>query len=1067
MKYRTLLLAAALVCSTANAELFVEDSFRIVDAYTNGTLNSQGPIISGMTGSWINDHNAIVSATSLDYNDANYLPESGGSVYVITGQNNGRQGRLLSSPYTSSSKDTVYLSFLMQTGTDNENSYRAFELHDGGFDDGTHRTFQLGFQNGDFDSGGTDYGIRLGNDNSFKSALGLNDGGVNLFVMKFEFSTINNADQVTVWQNPDLTSDGDPAGGTTMTGFNMTFDRITFAKYGPSGPVNWDEIRLGDTFADVTQHGAAFSTLEAGFLNWAAAYGLTGDDARIDADTIDIDGCNNMMEFSLGMNPTLADAGSKNYYLIENNGGANYFCYVYSRHSDYQILGLTYPLIATPDLVNPSTEPADDVEVGAAVDGYEMVTNRYLMDDPSKFVQCQVLYDGAFNPMSVYATAHWAMDDGKSGTALDQSANGFHGTISNATSVAGMDGTAMEFNGTDSAITLPSSAFGTIDQEVTIAMWVYGAGSQPRDDTIFRAVNAAGHRVLNIHLPYGNGNIYWDAGNLDDTNNSYDRINQSASSGDYQYQWNHWVFTKNAAEGTMAIYLNGNTNAWASGSGMTKSMSGITSVFLGSDGGTENYAGIIDDVFLFKEALSGQDVAELYNFYAQDSGLPYSLDTMHYVELPSGAAATTAFPIQTGVITNWSTYGETVTINPESILHDSLTGIGGAFNEQGGEAFMTLSAAARAELAEALFNPETGAGLTLCRTAVGSSDFGLSAYSYSETPDDYTMDHFSIARDTTSIIPFIHAAQAENPEFSLFASPWSPPGWMKVSGIMDAGDANPDDNILIATAAIYDAYALYFSKYVQAYAAEGVVIDRLIVQNETDANQPFPGCDMLPAQMSELISNHIGPQFATDGVTTEIWAGSFRGHRDDAQNFMLLPNADDADGVGMQYALGDVDYISATYTNLAVMHTEGVCHDGDNSASEAMDRFGEVFDWLYGGTENFCYWNMVLNETSTSAWGWKQNSLVKVDRPSGTVTYNNDFAPMALFGRFIRPGDRLLEVTTTGGLTAISVENNDRLVVFLQNNDASPTSRVISISGRAVPVELPAESICAFVFKQD
>jgi glucosylceramidase len=149
------------------------------------------------------------------------------------------------------------------------------------------------------------------------------------------------------------------------------------------------------------------------------------------------------------------------------------------------------------------------------------------------------------------------------------------------------------------------------------------------------------------------------------------------------------------------------------------------------------------------------------------------------------------------------------------------------------------------------------------------------------------------------------------------------------------------------------------------------------------------------------------------------------------------------------------------------MHTEGVCYDGANSASEARSRFGEVIDWLYGGTENFCYWNMVLNEDHTSAWGWTQNSLVIVDRPSGTVTYNNDFAPMALFSRFIRPGDRLVEVSSVDGLEAISVENDERLVVFLQNNDASAVSRVIKISDRAIPVELPAESICAFVFKQD
>ena len=89
---------------------------------------------------------------------------------------------------------------------------------------------------------------------------------------------------------------------------------------------------------------------------------------------------------------------------------------------------------------------------------------------------------------------------------------------------------------------------------------------------------------------------------------------------------------------------------------------------------------------------------------------------------------------------------------------------------------MSLPAADRKLLAEALFSPTKGAGFSFCRTAVGSSDFGLSAYSYSETPDDYEMKHFSVERDTKTVIPFILAAKRESPDLEIFASPWSPRG---------------------------------------------------------------------------------------------------------------------------------------------------------------------------------------------------------------------------------------------------------------------------------------------------
>jgi glucosylceramidase len=457
----------------------------------------------------------------------------------------------------------------------------------------------------------------------------------------------------------------------------------------------------------------------------------------------------------------------------------------------------------------------------------------------------------------------------------------------------------------------------------------------------------------------------------------------------------------------------------------------------------------------------------------------YRIEARHHVKLDKKAKATTSHPIQTEAVSGTlASDGVTVTIDPNAIVNDALTGIGGAFNEQGGEAFMRLPGAKREELVEALFNPETGAGLTLCRTAIGSSDFGLGAYSYSETPEDYAMKDFSVERDTQSVIPFILAAKAENPELRMFASPWSPPGWMKKNGRMDTTDAgpkktkNPNDknNVLKSDPEIYDAYALYFSKYVQAYAAHGVMIDRILIQNETDMNPIYPGCDMLPDQMSDLIYNHVQPQFKKDGLKTEIWAGTFRGRekkgsRNDGAEIMKMDGGKVIDGIGLQYATPPiVEALHRDYPDMPLMHTEGKCNNGANNGGQARARFAEVADWLYSGVENYCYWNMVLNETSKSGWGWHQNSLVKVDREAGAITYNNDFAPFALFGRFIRPGDQLVKVDA-GEQKAIAVKNDSRLVVFLQNNEACAVAGNIDVAGSKVSVELPADSLCAFEFK--
>ena len=442
---------------------------------------------------------------------------------------------------------------------------------------------------------------------------------------------------------------------------------------------------------------------------------------------------------------------------------------------------------------------------------------------------------------------------------------------------------------------------------------------------------------------------------------------------------------------------------------------------------------------------------------------------LNYVDL-SGVGKITAQPVKTESIKLKKAKSSdiaTITINSNDILLSNLSGIGGAFNEQGGEAFMSLSEAERKILAEALFNPTKGSGFSFCRTAVGASDFGLGAYSYSETAEDYEMKHFSVERDEKSVIPFILAAKKENPDMRMFASPWSPPAWMKESGAMGGGDKNSSMNVLKSDPEIYKAYGIYFSKYVQEYAKHGVKIDRLIVQNETDMNPKYPGCDMLPQQMSELITDYIAPQFKKDGVKTEIWAGSFRGKRSDAQKFMMLENAKDADGVGLQYCGHNVmKELRADYPNLKMMHTEGRCENGKNSIEQARKRFGEVAYWINAGCENFCYWNIVLNEESKSAWGWKQNSLIKIDRKAGIVNYNPDYIPLVLLSSYIRPGDKSLKVETAKGENAIAVSNKKRLVVFVQNNKETTTTKNLSLDGKVYAATIPAQSLCALVFEK-
>jgi hypothetical protein len=220
----------------------------------------------------------------------------------------------------------------------------------------------------------------------------------------------------------------------------------------------------------------------------------------------------------------------------------------------------------------------------------------------------------------------WDFDNISGDTVNDSSGHNNDATLSGATAVTDTEAfksTSLDFDGVNDTVSLPSSAFDDITDEVTIAMWVKG-DNQARNDTVFWAEDASGQRVLNIHLPWSNSKVYWDAGNSGGS--SYDRASKTAATSTFEGEWNHWVFVKNANTGIMSIYVNG--ELFHSVTNKTKTMSGIVSGNIGSATNSSYYDGTIDNVTLYNVALSAADVSALYE--KDDDGGSEPIDPIGY-----------------------------------------------------------------------------------------------------------------------------------------------------------------------------------------------------------------------------------------------------------------------------------------------------------------------------------------------------------------------------------------------------------------------------------------------------
>jgi len=380
----------------------------------------------------------------------------------------------------------------------------------------------------------------------------------------------------------------------------------------------------------------------------------------------------------------------------------------------------------------------------------------------------------------------------------------------------------------------------------------------------------------------------------------------------------------------------------------------------------------------------------------------------------------------------------TLTIGP--VGGPVFQGFGGCFNELGWEALRRLDLAARQGVMQDLFAAE-GCAFTLGRIPIGASDYALEWYSHNEHALDLAMDHFSISRDEVYLLPYIKAAQQVQPDITFFASPWSPPTWMKSPRAYNYGT-------LIWKPEYLRAYALYFLKFVQAYRGRGISIAQIHPQNEPVADQKFPSCVWTGAQMREFILDYLRPLFARENENVQMWLGTL--NTDDFNGWFMPAILNDdgqrstvIEGVGLQWAgKGMAERIHRAFPDLAIMQTENECGDGKQTWDYAEHVFSLLRHYLIHGASAYVYWNMVLPAGGQSTWGWKQNAMITIDPESGAVVRTHEYYLMKHAAHYIKKGARSVELTGSLAGNSYGFQNPDGQLVIVTHNPLGRSVRV-------------------------
>jgi glucosylceramidase len=414
------------------------------------------------------------------------------------------------------------------------------------------------------------------------------------------------------------------------------------------------------------------------------------------------------------------------------------------------------------------------------------------------------------------------------------------------------------------------------------------------------------------------------------------------------------------------------------------------------------------------------------------------------------------------------------TLEITDVKYQKLDGFGGCFNELGWIALSKLSEEDRQNIITELFDPEAGCRFSFCRMPIGASDYAAGWYSHNENDGDYNMEKFSIERDRLYLLPYINEALKLRPDMKLFASPWSPPTWMKEPKVYNYGR-------LVMTKENLTAYALYFKKFIEAYKSEGIDISQIHIQNEPYADQKFPSCCWSGEQFRIFIREYLGPMFESGNMDTEIWLGTLNGPEGMPLTFSgLVENDYDSNvdqvlfdkearkyltGVGYQWAgKHAIQRTHESFPELKLMQTENECGDGTNSWSYARYVFSLIRHYMNNGVNSYIYWNMALEPTGRSTWGWKQNSLITVNPETKQAVYNPEFYVMKHFSHFVMPG--AVRLGTAGHWTGASLafENpNGEIVAVVSNALDKQRSITINIKNEKYTVELKSLSFNTFV----
>ncbi len=402
-------------------------------------------------------------------------------------------------------------------------------------------------------------------------------------------------------------------------------------------------------------------------------------------------------------------------------------------------------------------------------------------------------------------------------------------------------------------------------------------------------------------------------------------------------------------------------------------------------------------------------------------------------------------------------------------------GIGGAITDASAEVLSALSDDKQEELLNAYFG-DNGLSYSIIRTSIHSCDFSSGSFTYVSDADK-DLKTFDIEHDRKFRFPIIKRALAKAGEDIIFyASPWSPPAFMKSNGdMLQGGKLLPE---------FYNSWALYYAKFIEAYEKEGIPVWGITIQNEPMAVQRWESCIYTAEEERDFLKNHLGPVLEREGYGDKkivVWD-----HNRDLINQRANVIFEDPEASKYAWGIGfhwyenwaggepmfeNLQKVKEAFPEKELLFTEGCNERFDSSKYEYWpnaERYGRsMINDFNAGTLGWTDWNILLNqEGGPNHVGNLCFAPVHADLNSGDLIYTPSYYYIGHFSKFIRPGaKRLSTVSSRSHLLSTSFINPDQSVATVVMNPTDNNIEYRLMVGTQESLqEIPAHGIQTLVY---